>query len=203
MKKLFLLLINALLTIPVLAQMQDELLFTGSGRLGINGMGDDFWADTANDTLRFRMTSANTGDITLPAMHYTPMNMTMQGFTLKDAKYSMTEDKSIVFEKGQTFEMTITDNGTEKEIKATLDSAKWSHSGDMLFSISVTFTYGRMPMPATYTATLPYNREATGISEVKTSNGSSTQTFDMQGRRLANAPKRGIVIKNGKKFVVK
>ncbi len=190
------------LTLPASAQMQGKLLFTGDTRLGVNGMGEDFWITIENDTLQFQMTDQNAGDITLPTMHYTPMNMTMQGFMLEGAKFTMSEDQSIVFEKGQTFEMTVMDNGAEKAITATLDSARWSHSGDMLFEIAVTFKYGRMPMPAVYIGTLAYNREATAITDVKAAGNSGT-AFDMQGRRLTQKPMRGIIIKNGKKIVVK
>ncbi len=190
------------LSLSAAAQMQGELIFTGNTRLGVNGMGEDFWTDIENDTIRFQMTGQSTGDITLPTMHYTPMNMTMQGFTLKDAKFTMGEDQNIVFEKGQTFEMTVMDNGAEKDITATLDSASWAHSGEMLFQIAVTFKYGRMPMPAVYIGALAYNREATAISEVMATDNNRT-AYDLMGRKLTNKPSKGIIIKNRKKLLVK
>lgn len=199
MKKILSMLAYLGMSIPAIAQMHGNLVFTGKSSLGVKGM-DDSWIEIAQDTLIFKMNGMDNGDITLPTMVYTPMGMTMKGFTIQGAKFTMAEDRTVTFQTGHEFTCTVDDNGTQKTISGVLNSASYSHVAGNVFSVDVTFKYGRMPIPATYIASLTYDRVATGIKDVKAIEQGEL-TYDLQGRLTSTKDKKGIVIRNGKKFV--
>lgn len=131
------------------------MLFAGQASLGVASM-DDSWITMDKDTISFQMKGMTSGDITLPVMNYTPMRMTMQSFTIQNAKFTMAQDRTVTFEAGQNFSCTVNDNGTEKNVEGTLNSAVYSHVNGNTFTLDVTFKYGKMPIPATYRGTFTY-----------------------------------------------
>lgn len=199
MKKILSMLACIGMSIPTIAQMHGNLVFTGKSSLGVKGM-DDSWVEIAQDTLVFKMNGMDNGDITLPTMVYTPMGMTMKGFTIQGAKFTMAEDRTVTFRSGQEFTCTVDENGTEKTISGILNSASYSHVAGNVFSVDVTFKYGRMPMSATYIASLTYDRVATGIKDMKAIEQDKL-TYNLQGCLFSGEGKKGIIIRNGKKIV--
>lgn len=197
MKKIFTLLVTLALCIPVFSQPHKKMFFVGNGQLLVLQM----TSETEHDTLRFQINGQDNGDITIPKLTYSPMNITMQSFTLKGATFKKDDNHLVTFDKEQEFTIPVMDKGKEKTIKATLLSASFSPK-DMVFNIEVKFQYGKMPLPVTYKAGLKFDPKATEIKTIKQQTD-NPRTYDLNGKAIQGEKQRGIIIQNGKKILIK
>ena len=199
MKKTFTLFTILFACLTAMAQ-HGEMKFAGPSKFGVEAM--NAWQDNETDTIVFKMNSATEADITLPALTYNAMKMTIPSFTIHNLKfdYDMTTHNASF--KEQTYEETIKVGEEEKKITGSAFTAEYNAT-DKSFKITTKLSYGKMPVVVTYTIDAVYVKEAkaaTGINSVATSNAQPIY-FDLSGRKVAEPKAGGIYIINGKKLM--
>ena len=197
MKKTFTLFTILFACLTAMAQ-HGEMKFAGPSRFGVEAM--DAWQDNETDTIVFKMNSATEADITLPALTYNAMNVTIPSFTIHNLKfdYDMTTHNASFPE--QTYSETITVGDEEKTVKGSSFTAVYNAT-EKSFKITTKLSYGKMPVVVTYTIDAVYVKETTtGINSVATNNAQSI-IYDLSGRKVAEPKAGGIYIVNGKKMM--
>ncbi len=150
MKKIFTLFVVLSATVSLMAQ-HGAMNFIGNGDFYVSNMKETTLTTNVKDTIVVEMTENNTSNITLPQMIYNG-NLTVNPFTIKGATWAMDMATFVSTWAEQSFTTTtIGTDGFEKNVSGTL-SAAYIHSTGA-FQISVTFSYGSMPMPVTYEST--------------------------------------------------
>lgn len=194
MKKFFTLITFLCLTMVAMAQ-PSAMKFEGPSRFGVAIM--DAWQDNETDTIVFTMTSSTEADITMPAMTYNAMGLTIPSFTIHGVKfeYDMTIHDAVFAE--QTYAETITVDGVEKTITGKKFTATYSRSAGNRFTLSTTFKYGNMPLDVTYSIDAVYVTP-TAIEGIVT-DGKSVAIYDLMGRQVCTPQTGRIYIVNGKK----
>ena len=197
MKKTFTLFTILFACLTAMAQ-HGEMKFAGPSRFGVEAM--NAWQDNETDTIVFKMNSTSEADITLPALTYNAMNVTIPSFTIHNLKfdYDMTTHNASFPE--QTYSETITVGEEEKIVTGSAFTAEYNAT-DKSFKITTKLSYGKMPVVVTYTIDAMYVKETTtGINSVATSNAQSI-IYDLSGRKVAEPKAGGIYIVNGKKMM--
>ena len=145
MKKIFTLIVAAIAACSTMSAQQGDMTFVGKSNFyvtqGSTQMGN---TDVASDTIIY--SGAN---FTIPSMKYG--EMVIPSFTIQETTYS--GGYSGVTWEDQTWNATATDaTGTEKSITGTSLTGSFTHDGGIYnLKLSITFKYGAMPMPITYT----------------------------------------------------
>ena len=143
MKNFLLTILMIVISVPaMLAQPHGAMKFVGPSTFGVAAM--DAWQDNEKDTILFLMNSGSDADITIPAMFYKAMNLTIPSFTIHGAQFSMDYTTRNATFAEQTFEETITVEGEEKQIKGTSFSAFYNHA-EKVFELQLVVSYGKMP----------------------------------------------------------
>ena len=197
MKKTFTLFTILFACLTAMAQ-HGEMKFAGPSRFGVEAM--NAWQDNETDTIVFKMNSTSEADITLPALTYNAMNVTIPSFTIHNLKfdYDMTTHNASFPE--QTYSETITVGEEEKTVTGSAFTAEYNAT-DKSFKITTKLSYGKMPVVVTYTIDAVYVKETTtGINSVATDNAQSI-IYDLSGRKVAEPKAGGIYIVNGKKMM--
>ncbi len=103
-------------------------------------------------------------DFTLPSMSYG--DLSVPSFTITGTTF--TGGYAGVTWEDQTFKTTVTDaTGAEKTINGSSLKGTFTHDGDIYkLVLEVTFTYGNMPFPVTYSIEGYYVKEYTGENQV-------------------------------------
>ena len=186
------------------AQSHGVMKFAGPSTFGVAVM--DAWQDNENDTILFLMNSVSDADITIPAMYYKAMQLTIPSFTIHGATFSMDYTTRNATFAEQTFEEVITVDGEEKQIKGTSFSAFYNHA-EKVFELQTVISYGKMPFPVTYSIKAEYVSPETGIDEVRRQkedvNGNSV--YDLSGLSLPVGGIGGgrVIIQGGKKMLMR
>lgn len=157
MKRIFTFIAAAVLASAVKAQMHNTLKFAGQSKLSVSTTA----VESPSDTISFTMTSATTGDITLPEIKGMS---TIPSFTIQNATFSMGENHVITFGE-QSFATTVTVNGTDKNITGSSLSGTYNMADNSL-RLSVVFKYGSMPLEMTYEITSFYIKPITSSISV-------------------------------------
>ena len=197
MKKTFTLFTILFACLTAMAQ-HGEMKFAGPSRFGVEAM--NAWQDNETDTIVFKMNSTSEADITLPALTYNAMNVTIPSFTIHNLKfdYDMTTHNASFPE--QTYSETITVGEEEKTVTGSAFTAEYNAT-DKSFKITTKLSYGKMPVVVTYTIDAVYVKETTtGINSVATDNAQPI-IYDLSGRKVAEPKAGGIYIVNGKKMM--
>ena len=197
MKKTFTLFTILFACLTAMAQ-HGEMKFAGPSRFGVEAM--NAWQDNETDTIVFKMNSTSEADITLPALTYNAMNVTIPSFTIHNLKfdYDMTTHNASFPE--QTYSETITVGEEEKTVTGSAFTAEYNAT-DKSFKITTKLSYGKMPVVVTYTIDAVYVKETTtGINSVATDDAQSI-IYDLSGRKVAEPKAGGIYIVNGKKMM--
>jgi len=120
------------------------------------------------DTVKYQMAGQTSADITIPAMTYQMGQKaeTIPSFVIHGATFSMDMATMTANFADQTFSETVTVNGTEKAITGTSLVAAYKHDSFNTFTLTITFTYGNMPMPVTYSIEAYYIKAYTDKMEV-------------------------------------
>ena len=142
MKKFFTLVFATLMANSMMAQMHGTLNFAGASTAHV--LTTD--VKTASDTVKFEMTSASTGNITLPKI--TKDNLVIPSFTIKDVAFTMGANHVITM-ADQTFASQVTVNGEEKNITGTSFTGTYNMADNSL-TLKAVFMYGAMPFAMTY-----------------------------------------------------
>jgi hypothetical protein len=127
MKKTILIVLTTMFSnLLMSAQSHGAMKFAGPSTFGVAAM--DAWQDNESDTILFLMNSASDADITIPAMYYKAMQLTIPSFTIHGAQFSMDyTTRNATFDE-QTFEETVVVDGEEKQITGTSFSAFYNHA---------------------------------------------------------------------------
>ena len=197
MKKTFTLFTILFACLTAMAQ-HGEMKFAGPSRFGVEAM--NAWQDNETDTIVFKMNSTSEADITLPALTYNAMNVTIPSFTIHNLKfdYDMTTHNASFPE--QTYSETITVGDEEKTVTGSAFTAEYNAT-DKSFKITTKLSYGKMPVVVTYTIDAVYVKETTtGIHSVATDDAQPI-IYDLSGRKVAEPKAGGLYIVNGKKMM--
>lgn len=211
MKNFLLTILMIVISVPaMLAQSHGAMKFAGPSTFGVAAM--DAWQDNESDTILFLMNSASDADITIPAMFYKAMNLTIPSFTIHGAQFSMDYTTRNATFAEQTFEETITVEGEEKQIKGTSFSAFYNHA-EKVFELQLVVSYGKMPFPVTYSVKATYVSPETGIASLPSPLKGGSQGYNLSGMHMntntlplregQGVGLRGIYIINGKKMLMR
>ena len=182
------------------AQSHGVMKFAGPSTFGVAAM--DAWQDNECDTILFQMNSASDADITIPAMFYKAMNLTIPSFTIHGAQFSMDfATRNAVFAE-QTFEETTVVEGEEKQFKGSSFSALYNHA-EKVFELQFVVSYGKMPFPVTYSIKAAYISPETGINTLSVDHSSNQPIFNLSGQRINTIPSGKIIIQGGKKILIR
>ena len=186
------------------AQSHGVMKFAGPSTFGVAAM--EAWQDNESDTILFQMNSVSDADITIPAMFYKTMQLTIPSFTIHGATFSMDYTTRNATFAEQTFEETITVDGEEKQIKGTSFSAFYNHA-EKQFELQMVISYGKMPFPVTYKIKAAYVSPDTGIEDVRiqTEEVRSNSVYDLFGRQVDSAREGSgrLLIRGGKKILMR
>ncbi len=204
MKNFLLTILMIVISVPaMLAQPHGAMKFVGPSTFGVAAM--DAWQDNENDTILFLMNSGSDADITIPAMFYKAMNLTIPSFTIHGAQFSMDFTTRNATFAEQTFEETIVVDGEEKQITGTSFSALYNHAAK-LFELQLIISYGRMPFPVTYSIKAEYVSPETGIAEIVSpypSRKNGENRYELSGLRTNTVPSGRVIIQGGKKMLMR
>lgn len=204
MKNFLLTILMIVISVPaMLAQSHGAMKFAGPSTFGVAAM--DAWQDNESDTILFLMNSASDADITIPAMFYKAMNLTIPSFTIHGAQFSMDYTTRNATFAEQTFEEIAVVEGEEKQIKGTSFSAFYNHA-EKVFELQTVISYGKMPFPVTYSIKAAYVSPETGIAEIISSSPlreSEEKVFHLSGRQVKTIPSGKIIIQGGKKILIR
>ena len=103
-------------------------------------------------------------DVTLPEMRYG--NFVIPSFTIHGTQFSMDMSTMTVTFPEQQFQESITVDGVEKTIIGTSLTGSYAHDAYNTFTLKVSFMYGAMPMPLTYSITAYYIKDYTDKLDV-------------------------------------
>ena len=202
MKKTILIVVTTMFSYVLMnAQSHGAMKFAGPSTFGVAAM--DAWQDNESDTILFLMNSVSDADITIPAMYYKAMQLTIPSFTIHGATFSMDyTTRNATFDE-QTFEETIVVDGEEKQIKGTSFSAFYNHA-EKVFSLQMVISYGKMPFPVTYSIQAEYVSPETGIYDVRSQKEDvrGDKSYDLNGLSLPMRSAR-IIIQGGKKILMR
>ena len=197
MKKTFTLFTILFACLTAMAQ-HGEMKFAGPSKFGVEEM--NAWQENEKDVIIFKMNNTSEADITLPALTYNKMNVTIPSFTIHNLKFdydmatrnaSFPEQEYVETFKVGDEEKTVTGSSFKAEYNATEKS----------FKITTKLSYGKMPVVVTYIIDAVYvKEETTGINSVAASNAQPIY-YDLSGRKVAEPKVGGIYIVNGKKMM--
>ena len=130
--------------------------FSGKATIEVSG---STVATLESDTVRY-----SGADVTLPEMRYG--NFVIPSFTIHGTQFSMDMSTMTVTFPEQQFQESITVDGVEKTIIGTSLTGSYAHDAYNTFTLKVSFMYGAMPMPLTYSITAYYIKDYTDKLDV-------------------------------------
>ncbi len=191
MKKLYTATLLLLLGAGKISAQHGKMLFVGPAKLGVEAFNS--WQDNPSDTVRLTLKDITAAEIQIPRTTFNQMGMSMPSFTVP-VTMQMNDDRNFEIPK-QSYETEV--NG--KTMKVAELSGIYLHASQEL-QLNVRFSYGAMPVEASWSGTFKYDKKATSITPVVITSNKSKQAFDLQGRKV-DANYRGVVIINRKKQV--
>ncbi len=197
MKKTFTLFTILFACLTAMAQ-HGEMKFAGPSKFGVEEMNE--WQENEKDVIIFKMNSTSEADITLPALTYNKMNVTIPSFTIHNLKFDFDmATRNASFPEQEYVETFKVDN-EEKTVKGSSFKAEYNAT-EKSFKITTKLSYGKMPVVVTYIIDAVYvKEETTGINSVAAGNAQPIY-FDLSGRKVAEPKANGIYIVNGKKMM--
>ena len=197
MKKTFTLFTILFACLTAMAQ-HGEMKFAGPSKFGVEAM--DAWQENEKDVIIFKMNSTSEANITLPALTYNKMNVTIPSFTIHNLKFDYDMATRNASFPEQKYEETFKVGDEEKTVKGSSFNAEYNAT-EKSFKITTKLSYGKMPVVVTYIIDAVYvKEETTGINSVAASNAQPIY-FDLSGRKVAEPKAGGIYIVNGKKMM--
>ena len=162
MRKIFTLLVVFATALSAMAQMPGTLQFIGNGEFYLPAMQQQTQTTTVKDIVTVNMGS-DSQSFDIPSMTYAAMGMTISSFNVPGLTYTMTGSPAsgdMAFEwHASNVETTAKDaSGAEKKINVSEFSAAYNHARGEL-KMSLTFTYGSMPMALHYSIEAYYTKE--------------------------------------------
>ena len=181
MKKTFTLFTILFACLTAMAQ-HGEMKFAGPSKFGVEEM--NAWQENEKDVIIFKMNSTSEADITLPALTYNKMNVTIPSFTIHNLKFDYDMATRNASFPEQEYEETIKVDNEEKIVKGSYFKAEYNAT-EKSFKITTKLSYGKMPVVVTYIIDAVYvKEETTGINSVAASNAQPIY-YDLSGRKVA------------------
>ena len=197
MKKTIMLFAFVVMSAVVFAQNNEPMSFAGPSRFGVEAT--EAWQDNENDVIVFCMNSTSDGDITMPALTFNSMGLTIPSFTIHSAKFDFDYSTRVATFNEQTFDEVVNADGVEKSIKGYSLSGKYTPS-TKTFDLKLVMSYGKMPVKVTYTISSVYDAStAVNSLNAKSDNGNM---YNIYGVRISS-PKNGEVYISGGKKIIK
>lgn len=159
MKKIVTIMVALVATLSVMAQ-HGALTFVGKSSFAAMGAK----VENEVDTVKYAGVSGSTADITIPEMVYSE-TMSIPSFVIHGASFDFDFPTMTATFAEQTFSETVIVDGVEKKITGTSLVGAYKHSSNA-FELTVTFTYGSMPMPITYAIEGYYVKSYTDRTDV-------------------------------------
>ena len=192
MKKTFTLFTILFACLTAMAQ-HGEMKFAGPSKFGVEEMNE--WQENEKDVIIFKMNSTSEADITLPALTYNKMKVTIPSFTIHNLKFDFDMATRNASFPEQEYVETFKVGDDEKTVKGSSFNAEYNAT-EKSFKITTKLSYGKMPVVVTYIIDAVYvKEETTGINSVATGNAQPI------GRKVAEPKANGIYIVNGKKMM--
>lgn len=197
MKKTFTLFTILFACLTAMAQ-HGEMKFAGPSKFGVEEMNE--WQENEKDVIIFKMNSTSEADITLPALTYNKMNVTIPSFTIHNLKFDYDMATRNASFPEQEYVETFKVGDEEKTVKGSSFKAEYNAT-EKSFKITTKLSYGKMPVVVTYIIDAVYvKEETTDINSVATDNAQPIY-YDLSGRKAAEPKAGGIYIVNGKKMM--
>lgn len=152
MKKIVTLICAAFVFTMMMAQMHNPMKFVGAAKMTVASQ----TFENPSDTILFAMKGMTAGDITIPELKGMA---TIPSFTIEELAFQMDEKHVVTFAE-QEFSTTVTVDGETKTIQGSTKAGGYDMADNSL-TLTVTFTYGKMPMPMTYEVKAYYLKSVT------------------------------------------
>jgi len=183
-----------------MAQPRNVMKFAGPSTFGVEAM--NAWQDNENDTILFQMNSTTDADITIPALTYHALQLTIPSFTIHGATFSFDfTTHNAVFEN-QTFEETLIVDGVEKKITGYSFNALYNHA-DHQFDLQMVISYGKMPVQVTYKISAAYITPETSITTPTVTSSNRSQSVYNSAGQSVTLSHRGLYIMDGRKVWIR
>ena len=167
MKKTFTLFTILFACLTAMAQ-HGEMKFAGPSKFGVEEM--NAWQENEKDVIIFKMNNTSEADITLPALTYNKMKVTIPSFTIHNLKFDYDMATRNASFPEQEYEETFKVGDEEKTVKGSSFNAEYNAT-EKSFKITTKLSYGKMPVVVTYIIDAVYvKEETTGINSVAASN---------------------------------